>query len=78
MIWNSQPASIIVDLSHVGPIMTNGIMDHMDKKHPGVPYVFTHSLPAGLFKDAPKATPQRLLPQHYRRGGQACRQVRRL
>ena len=47
---------IIVDLSHMGPIMTNGIMDHMDKKHPGVPYVFTHSLPAGLYKDAPKAT----------------------
>ena len=49
---------IIVDLSHMGPIMTNGIMDHMDKKHPGTPYVFTHSLPAGLFKDAPKATPR--------------------
>ena len=48
---------ILVDLSHMGPIMTNGIMDHMDKKHPGTPYVFTHSLPAGLFKDAPKATP---------------------
>ncbi len=47
---------IIVDLSHMGPITTHGIMDHMDKKHPGVPYVFTHSLPSGLFKDAPKAT----------------------
>ena len=47
---------IMVDLSHMGPLMTNGIMDHMDKNHPGVPYVFTHSLPAGLYKDAPKAT----------------------
>jgi len=47
---------IIVDLSHMGPKTTRGIMDHMDKNHPGVPYVFTHSLPAGLYKDAPKAT----------------------
>ena len=45
---------IIVDLSHMGPITTRGIMDHMDEKHPGVPYCFTHSLPAGLYKDAPK------------------------
>lgn len=47
---------IIVDLSHMGPVTTNGIMDHMDKNHPGIPYVFTHSLPAGLFRDAPRAT----------------------
>lgn len=47
---------IIVDLSHMGPITTHGIMDYMDEKHPGVPYVFTHSLPAGLYKNAPKAT----------------------
>jgi membrane dipeptidase len=47
---------IIVDLSHMGSITCNGIMDHMDKNHPGVPYVYTHSLPAGLYKDAPKAT----------------------
>ncbi|NWK55544.1 membrane dipeptidase [Verrucomicrobiaceae bacterium N1E253] len=49
---------IIVDLSHMGPLTTKGIMDHMDKNHPGVPYVFTHSLPAGLYKDVPKATPK--------------------
>ena len=48
--------NIVVDLSHMGPKTTNGIMDHMDKNYPGVPYVFTHSLPAGLYKDAPKAT----------------------
>lgn len=47
---------IIVDLSHMGPLTTNGIMDHMDKNHPGIPYVFTHSLPAGLYKDEPNAT----------------------
>ena len=49
---------IIVDLSHMGPLTTHGIMDHMDKNYPGVPYVFTHSLPAGLYKDEPKATPR--------------------
>ncbi len=46
---------IMVDLSHMGPLTTNGIMDHMDKNYPGVPYVFTHSLPIGLYKDEPKA-----------------------
>jgi len=49
---------IIVDLSHMGPLTTNGIMDHLDKNYPGVPYVFTHSLPAGLYKDEPNATPR--------------------
>ena len=33
-----------------------GVMDHMDKNHPGLPDVFTHSPPAGLFRDAPRAT----------------------
>ena len=47
---------IIVDLSHMGPLTTNGIMDHMEKNYPGVPFVFTHSLPKGLYKDAPNAT----------------------
>ena len=47
---------IIVDLSHLGSKTANGIMDHMDKNHPGVPYVYTHSLPAGLYKNTPKAT----------------------
>jgi len=46
---------IIVDLSHMGSKTNNGIMDHMDKSHPGVPYVYTHSLPAGLYKNTPKA-----------------------
>ncbi len=47
---------IIVDLSHMGPKMTNDIMDYMDKTYPGIPYVFTHSLPAGLYKDGKNAT----------------------
>ena len=49
---------IIVDLSHMGPKTTHGIMDYMDEKYPGVPYVFTHSLPAGLYKNEPNATPR--------------------
>ena len=47
---------IIVDLSHMGSKTTNGIMDYMDEKYPGVPYVYTHSLPAGLYKNSPEAT----------------------
>lgn len=47
---------MIVDLSHMGPKTTNGIMDYMDENYPGVPYVFTHSLPAGLYKNEKNAT----------------------
>ena len=49
---------IVVDLSHMGPKTTHGIMDHMDENYPGVPYIFSHSVPAGLYKDEPKATPK--------------------
>ena len=49
---------ILVDLSHMGPKTTNGIMDYMDKKYPGIPYIYSHSLPVGLYKDEPKATPK--------------------
>ncbi len=47
---------IIVDMSHMGHKTTEGIADHMEKNHPGVPFVYTHSLPIGLYKTAPKAT----------------------
>ena len=47
---------IVVDLSHMGPKTTNGIMDYMDEKYPGVPYIFTHSLPKGLYKNEANAT----------------------
>ena len=49
---------IILDLSHTGKKTAMDAMDYMDEKFPGVPYVFTHSLPAGLFKDTPMATPR--------------------
>jgi membrane dipeptidase len=49
---------IILDLSHTGSKTANDAMDYMDKTYPGVPYVFTHSIPAGLYKDEPEATPR--------------------
>ena len=49
---------IVVDLSHMGPITTKGIMDHMEENHPGVPMIYSHSLPAALYKGTPHATPR--------------------
>ena len=49
---------IILDLSHTGIKTAMDAMDHMDKHHPGVPYIYTHSLPAGLYKDEPNRSPR--------------------
>ncbi len=49
---------ILLDLSHTGSRTANEAMDYMDETYPGVPYVYTHSVPAGLYKDAPEATPK--------------------
>jgi membrane dipeptidase len=49
---------IILDLSHTGKKTAMEAMDHMDKNHPGVPYIYTHSLPAGLYKNEPEASPR--------------------
>jgi membrane dipeptidase len=49
---------IVVDLSHMGPITTMGILDHMEENHPGVPVIFPHSLPGALYEGTPKATPR--------------------
>jgi len=49
---------ILLDLSHTGKQTAMDAMDHMDENFPGVPYVFTHSLPAGLYKDEKDATPR--------------------
>jgi membrane dipeptidase len=49
---------ILLDLSHTGKKTAMDAMDYMDKNHPGVPYVFTHSLPAGLYKNKKHATPK--------------------
>ena len=49
---------IILDLSHTGKKTAMEAMDHMDNNHPGVPYMFSHSLPAGLYKNEKEATPK--------------------
>jgi len=49
---------IILDLSHTGNKTANEDMDHMDKNHPGVPYIYTHSLPAGLYKNEKNKSPR--------------------
>ena len=47
---------IVVDLSHASWQTTEDAIAHMNQKHPGVPVVYTHSLPAGLYKNEPNAT----------------------
>lgn len=47
---------ILVDLSHTGPETCKGIIAYMNEKHPGVPFVYTHSLPSGLYKNEKNAT----------------------
>jgi len=47
---------IIVDLSHVGEKTALDTLHYMLEKHPGSPAVFTHSLPAGAFKNEKNAT----------------------
>ena len=49
---------ILLDLSHTGSKTANDAMDYMEKKYPGIPFVYTHSVPAGLYKDEPDATPR--------------------
>ena len=49
---------ILLDLSHTGNKTANDAMDHMEKTYPGVPFVYTHSLPIGLYKDEKNATPK--------------------
>lgn len=49
---------IILDLSHTGSKTANDAMDYMEATYPGVPFVYTHSVPAGLYKDETDATPR--------------------
>ena len=49
---------IILDLSHTGKKTAMDAMEHMEKNHPGVPFVFTHSIPAGLYKDEKNKSPR--------------------
>jgi len=47
---------ILLDLSHTGNKTANDAMDYMEKKYSGVPFVYTHSLPIGLYKNEKHAT----------------------
>jgi membrane dipeptidase len=49
---------IILDLSHTGKKTAMDAMDHMDKNHSGVPYIYTHSLPAGLYANEKDKSPR--------------------
>ncbi|WP_050605293.1 membrane dipeptidase [Ruegeria sp. 6PALISEP08] len=49
---------ILLDLSHTGSKTADDAMDYMDENYPGVPYVYTHSIPAGLYANESNATPQ--------------------
>ena len=49
---------IILDLSHTGSKTANDAMDYMEENYPGVPFIYSHSLPAGLYKDEPNASPR--------------------
>ena len=49
---------IILDLSHTGHKTANDAMDHIDENHPGVPYIYSHSLPAGLYKKENNKSPR--------------------
>jgi membrane dipeptidase len=49
---------ILLDLTHTGSKTANDAMDYMEENYPGVPFVYTHSVPAGLYKNEPEATPR--------------------
>ena len=38
---------ILLDLSHTGSKTAKDAMDYMGATYPGLPYVYTHSVPAG-------------------------------
>lgn len=49
---------VILDLSHTGSKTANDAMDYMEKNHAGTPFIYSHSVPAGLYKSEPEATPK--------------------
>ncbi|MFK8042635.1 dipeptidase [Congregibacter sp.] len=49
---------ILLDLSHTGSKTANEAMDYMEEYYPGVPFSYTHSVPSGLYKNEPGATPR--------------------
>ncbi|UGA53585.1 membrane dipeptidase [Vibrio sp. VB16] len=49
---------ILLDLSHTGSKTANDAMTYMEENYPNVPFVYTHSLPAGLYENGKEATPK--------------------
>ncbi len=47
---------IVVDLSHVGEKTCDEVIAYMQKNHQGIPIIYSHSLPHGLYKKEPGAT----------------------
>ena len=47
---------IVVDLSHASLKTTDDIIVHMKEHHPGVPVIYSHSIPAGLYEELGTAT----------------------
>lgn len=47
---------IVIDLSHAGKNTCDDAIAYMQKKHPNVPVIYSHSLPHGLYKHGPNAT----------------------
>ena len=47
---------IVLDLSHASYKTTEDAIAHVKQKHSDVPVVYTHSIPAGLYKNEPDAT----------------------
>lgn len=47
---------VVVDLSHVGEKTALDATNYVLEKHPGMPVVYTHSLPAGLYKNGKNAS----------------------
>ncbi|WP_439108144.1 dipeptidase [Congregibacter sp.] len=48
---------IALDLSHTGKQTAMDAIEHMQLNHPDVPFVFTHSIPAGLYASEPNKSP---------------------
>ncbi|WP_370980571.1 dipeptidase [Agaribacterium sp. ZY112] len=47
---------VVVDLSHVGQKTALDATNYVLKNHPGVPVIYSHSLPSGLYKNEKKAS----------------------
>lgn len=56
MIDEMVKQGMIVDLSHTGRNTAIDISNYMLEKHQGEPFIYSHSLPEGLYKNLPDAT----------------------